>query len=64
MKDARPEVPWRKIHGLGNLLRHEYRHVDAEVLWSVITGPLSDLDKAAAALLAEIDKDSSGDERA
>jgi uncharacterized protein with HEPN domain len=28
MKDARPEVPWSKIHGLGNLLRHEYRHVD------------------------------------
>src|SRR5208282_1673440 len=23
MKDARPEVPWQKIHGLGNLLRHE-----------------------------------------
>ncbi|MFZ1920662.1 MAG: HepT-like ribonuclease domain-containing protein [Xanthobacteraceae bacterium] len=39
MKDARPEVPWQKIHGLGNLLRHEYRHIDPEVLWSIVTGP-------------------------
>jgi uncharacterized protein with HEPN domain len=41
MKDARPEVPWQKIHALGNLLRHEYRHVDPEVLWSIVTGPLA-----------------------
>jgi uncharacterized protein with HEPN domain len=41
MKDARPEVPWQKIHGLGNLLRHEYRHIDPEVLWSIVTGPLA-----------------------
>ena len=27
MKDTRPEGPWHKIHGLGNLLRHEYRHI-------------------------------------
>jgi uncharacterized protein with HEPN domain len=27
MKDTRPEVPWHKIHGLSNLLRHEYRHI-------------------------------------
>ena len=50
MKNARPEVPWQKIHGLGNLLRHEYRHIDPEVLWSIVTGPLGDLDRAPAAL--------------
>jgi len=50
MKDARPEVPWQKIHGLGNLLRHEYRHIDPEVLWSIVTGPLGALDRAAALL--------------
>jgi uncharacterized protein with HEPN domain len=55
MKDARPEVPWQKIHGLGNLLRHEYRHIDPEVLWSIVTGPLGDLDRAAAALLEQLE---------
>ncbi|MGO9847460.1 MAG: DUF86 domain-containing protein [Methylocella sp.] len=55
MKDARPEVPWQKIHGLGNLLRHEYRHIDPEVLWSIVTGPLGDLDRAPAALLEQLE---------
>jgi len=45
LKDTRPEVPWRKIHGLGNLLRHDYRHIDPEVLCSIVAGPLTDLDK-------------------
>ncbi len=53
MKGARPEVPWQKIHALGNLLRHEYRHVDPEVLWSIVTGPLADLDQAVAVLLQD-----------
>jgi uncharacterized protein with HEPN domain len=53
MKDARPEVPWQKIHALGNLLRHEYRHIDPEVLWSIVTGPLADLDQAVGALLKD-----------
>ena len=51
LKDTRPEVPWQKIHGLGNMLRHEYRRVDPAILWSVITDSLDDLDAAAAALL-------------
>ena len=55
MKEARPEVPWQKIHGLGNLLRHEYRHIDPEVLGSIVTGPLGDLDRAAAALLEQLE---------
>lgn len=25
LKGTRPEVPWHKIHRLGNMLRHEYR---------------------------------------
>jgi uncharacterized protein with HEPN domain len=51
LKNTRPEVPWQKIHGLGNMLRHEYRRIDPAVLWSVITDSLDDLDAAAAALL-------------
>jgi uncharacterized protein with HEPN domain len=60
LKEARPEVPWQKIHGLGNLLRHEYRHIDPEVLWSIVTGPLAELDKAAAALLEKLEGRSRG----
>jgi uncharacterized protein with HEPN domain len=61
MKDARPEVPWSKIHGLGNLLRHEYRHVDPEVLWSIVIGQLDELDNAAAVLLENLNEAGSTD---
>jgi uncharacterized protein with HEPN domain len=57
LKESHPEVPWRKIHGLGNLLRHGYRRVDHEVLWSIITEHLAALDTAAAALLAGLDSE-------
>jgi uncharacterized protein with HEPN domain len=54
LKDKHPEVPWPKIHGLGNLLRHEYRRIDPEVLWSIIAEHLGALDNAAAALLESL----------
>ncbi len=53
LKDMHPEVPWQKIHGLGNMLRHEYRRIDPDILWSVVTDYLDDLDRAAAALLEQ-----------
>ena len=51
MKGQRPEIEWIKIYGLGNMLRHEYRHIDADILWSIIVDHLDLLDAAAAALL-------------
>jgi uncharacterized protein with HEPN domain len=53
LKDSHPDVPWQKIHGLGNLLRHEYRRIDPNILWSVVTEHLAHLDKAAAAILEQ-----------
>jgi uncharacterized protein with HEPN domain len=51
LKDAHPNVPWQKIHGLGNMLRHEYRRIDPSIIWSVITEQLDGLDQAVAAML-------------
>lgn len=45
-------MPWKNIHGLANLLRHEYRRVDSDILWSIITEKLADLDRATEILLA------------
>lgn len=56
MKARRPEIEWNKIHGLGNMLRHEYRHIDPEILWSIITDHLDSLDTVAAALLEELEE--------
>ena len=34
-KQRRPDVPWRKIIGLRNLLAHGYWTIDAEELWDI-----------------------------
>lgn len=52
LKRGHPEVPWQKVHGLGNMLRHEYRHIDPDVIWSVVTEHLEALDKAVAGIIA------------
>jgi uncharacterized protein with HEPN domain len=53
LKENQPDVPWRKIHGLGNLLRHEYRRIDPDILWSVITDYVGPLDAVVAAMLKD-----------
>lgn len=50
-----PEVPWQQIHGLGNLLRHEYRRISPAVLWSIITDHLVPLDRAIAVMQGTVD---------
>ena len=35
-----PDILWRKIWGLGNVLRHEYDRVESIRLWYVVQGDL------------------------
>ena len=34
-KDRYPKIPWRKVADIGNVLRHAYDHVAADVLWKL-----------------------------
>ena len=36
LHNAYPEIPWRKIIGLRNLIVHDYSSVDLEIIWDVI----------------------------
>src|SRR5215207_5046804 len=51
-KPAFSEWPWPAIEAIGNKLRHEYRRVDAEIMWKIATKSLPDLKPVATALLA------------
>jgi len=41
-----PDVPWRSVRDMANLLRHEYDRVDLIIIWRTITDDLPSL-KAA-----------------
>lgn len=48
--DKYPAVPWRQIRAMGNILRHEYHHLNDKIVWDVAREELPDL---RAKLLAE-----------
>lgn len=46
-----PDIPWRRIADLGNVIRHVYQHVDIGVLWDICRFDLDPLDKAVEAMI-------------
>ncbi len=52
LKARHPEIPWPKVAGIGNVLRHEYEHVAHDVLWRVVKDDLPPLEKACREELA------------
>lgn len=36
LKARYPEIPWQKVAGIGNVLRHDYGNVSAPLLWKVV----------------------------
>lgn len=40
IKEKYPEVPWRKMYGLRNLISHEYFGIDYEMIWEIIISDL------------------------
>lgn len=53
IKRTRPEISWRKIADIGNVLRHEYESVNHPELWRIIQEDLPPLKVAVEAMAAE-----------
>ncbi len=43
LKDTEPQIPWRAIAGIGNVLRHDYHETYPTVLWDTCTKDLRPL---------------------
>jgi uncharacterized protein with HEPN domain len=49
-----PEVPWRRIVGIGNVIRHDYDEIDDRVMWDTATQKLLPLKEAVQRMLREV----------
>ena len=44
-KRSEPEVPWKDLAGIGNILRHRYHEIRVEVIWKTCAEDLESLEK-------------------
>ncbi len=51
IRDSKPEIEWRKIGALRDILAHEYFGVDLEIIWDVISNKLPSLKQEVKKLL-------------
>jgi uncharacterized protein with HEPN domain len=52
LKARYPEIPWKKIAGVGNVLRHDYERIAAPVIWTLVRQNLPQLDQVCREELA------------
>jgi uncharacterized protein with HEPN domain len=53
-KATEPEIPWREITGIGNVLRHDYGEVRPDILWRVCTHRLPAVKAAVQRIRARL----------
>ena len=52
LKTRHPDIPWQKVAGIGNVLRHNYENVAAPVIWSLVRNDLPQLEQVCRQELA------------
>jgi uncharacterized protein with HEPN domain len=52
LKARHPQIPWQKVAGIGNILRHNYESIAAPVLWKLVQVDLPTLEKVCRSELA------------
>ena len=55
-RTAHPEIPWRALAGLRDVLIHQYEGVEPERVWAIVERELPSLREAIAALLPPLDQ--------
>lgn len=51
LKALAPEIPWKQIAGIGNILRHDYGESDPRILWDAARHDLKPLKAAVRRML-------------
>lgn len=51
--DAHPDVPWRAMRGMRNIVAHQYQAVDHDIVWNALTGRLPEAAAVWRAMLPQ-----------
>lgn len=54
LKRKHPNIPWKKITGMRNILIHEYSEVDVERVWDTVQREIPALKKEILIIQAEL----------
>jgi len=54
IRERHPELPWRLIMGLGNVYRHDYDNVSAEIVWRTVHDRLPELENVIEAEITRL----------
>jgi len=54
-------VPWRKVAGIGNILRHGYKNVDDHEMWDIANTELAPLKTTIQSMMLEVGSQPDGD---
>ena len=56
LRITRPEIPWPRVAGIGNVLRHEYSGLSDRIIWNVVVDELPRLKRAISAIAQQVDE--------
>jgi len=60
VRQAAPEIEWRKVVGIRNILAHGYFGISLPIIWDVLQNKLDDLSDTCSRLLVEAGDQDSG----
>ncbi len=52
LKARHPDIPWRKVAGIGNVLRHDYENISSPIMWKLVREDLPVLERVCRDELA------------
>ena len=53
LEQENPEIPWRQIAAMRNILAHEYLGVDITLIWETLAAPLDELKQVLEGMVDE-----------
>ena len=56
LQSKRPEIPWRQIMAIGNILRHNYDRIVDRIIFEIVERDLPPLKAAVAAIESDLEE--------